>query len=94
MFKFAAHRFFIVQIVSIAFVAALLVAKWSAAAESVDGCHAYEADCSERSLANGKPGETVRVCERVTLVCSNATPARQGTTLAWHARHGRLLAAR
>lgn len=89
-------RFFIVQICSIAFVAALLIAKWATAAElgsdgPSDGCHAYESDCSVRALANGKPGETVRVCERVLLVCSEP---REGSTVVYHVRNGRLLAAR
>lgn len=90
-------RFFIVQICSIAFVAALLIAKWATAAElgsdgPSDGCHAYESECSERPLANGRAGETVRVCERVQLVCTETE--RKGRTEVYHVRGGRLLAAR
>lgn len=99
MFARYARQLFVVQIVAIGFVAALLTAKWAAGAE-LEGCHAYEAECSERPLANGHPGETVRVCERVQLICSSLTEgkseqgSRQGTTVAWHLRHGKLLAAR
>lgn len=74
-------KFLGIQFVAYFIISMVLLAGWATAAE---GCHAYEADCYRRPLLNGRPGEMVRVCERVKLVCS--APVRQGTTTVQHVR--------
>jgi hypothetical protein len=64
-----------------------LCAGWAKAATYTDdrgGCHAYADECHTVALHGGRVGETVRVCEKVRLVC---TPSeRQGTTTVTHIR--------
>lgn len=52
----------------------ILFAGW-ASAETLpsQSCAAIESRCAVKPLRSGKPGETVRVCEKVRLVCSERT---------------------
>lgn len=72
--KFAGVKFFAILLIAVSLFI-MLGAAQAGAAE----CHAYEADCYSRPLTNGRPGEMVRVCEKVKLVCASE-PVRKGTT--------------
>lgn len=66
------NRFFAVASV---FTLANLLAGWSWASESITAtgetvCEVVESECRDVALEIGNEGETVRVCERVQLVCS------------------------
>lgn len=74
---------FVLRMLSVPAVAGLLTALWVSAASASEVC-------SSRQLANGRPGETVQTCENVRA----PKAARRGTTKVWHARNGRLVAAR
>lgn len=76
-------RFLGIQFVAYIIVAMVMLAGWASAAP-LEGCHAYESECYSRPLLNGRPGEMVRVCEKVRLVC--ASPVRQGVTTVYHVR--------
>lgn len=86
-------RFLGIQFVAYIIIACTLLCGWASAApsdyqRSMPGCHAFESECSRRPLLNGRPGETVEVCERVKLVCDK--PARQGVTTVYHVGRGAL----
>lgn len=74
---------FLFRMLSVPVVAGLLTALWVSAASASEVC-------TSRQLANGRPGETVVTCENVRA----PRVARKGTTRVWHARSGRLVAAR
>lgn len=65
-------------------VAVILLVLWCAAgtanaSELEPGLHTFESDCHSQPLANGRPGETVRVCEHVKLVRITASKAKPAT---------------
>jgi hypothetical protein len=67
------NRFFAVSSV---FTFAMLIASWGYASEdtvsasSETVCEFVESECHDVTLEIGREGDTVRVCERVQLVCS------------------------
>lgn len=66
------NRFFAVASV---FTLASLLGSWASASESITAtgetvCEVVESECHDVALEIGNEGETVRVCERVELVCS------------------------
>lgn len=92
---------FVLRMLSVPAVSGLLTALWVSAASAAEVCSSRQVsrtevrgertcECRTRSLANGRPGETVQTCENVRA----PRVARRGTTKVWHARNGRLVAAR
>lgn len=51
----------------------------ASASDATRRCDLYEADCYSRPLENGRPGEMVRVCDKVRLVCSDTPSGRMSS---------------